>query len=285
MIAARLFTREEKFMEAVSVILEELLVKVMDFLPKAIVAMVVLFISIYLAGLISKIVRKALEKRSVDHEVKLVITNVIRWSVVALGVFVGLQQMGFDLSAFLVSLGVVGFTIGFALQDISKNFVAGMLLLLQQPFDIGDAIEVVSYSGTVLNVDLRATEIRTFDGKIVLIPNADVYSSPITNFSREKNRRLDLIIGVAYDTDLEFARATALEALMQVGGVLDDPAPQVVFSNLGAYSIDFELYFWVNTQENGVLNAKDAAVVAINTAFAQKRIEIPYPVQTVITKE
>ena len=115
-------------MEEVSSVLQELLVKFLTFLPKAMVAMVILVISLYLAGLISKVVRKTLEKRGVDHEAKLVITNITRWSIIALGVFVGLQQMGFDLSAFLVSLGVVGFTIGFALQDISKNFVAGMLL-------------------------------------------------------------------------------------------------------------------------------------------------------------
>ncbi len=92
-------------MEALSVVFQELLVKFLTLLPKAIVAMVILIISLYLAGLISKIVRRVLEKRGIDHEVKLVITNITRWSIIALGVFVGLQQMGFDLSAFLVSLG------------------------------------------------------------------------------------------------------------------------------------------------------------------------------------
>jgi small-conductance mechanosensitive channel len=272
-------------MESISVIFEELLVKFLTLLPKAIVAMVILVVSIYLAGLISKAVNKALEKRDTDHEVKLVITKATRWSVVVVGIFAALQQMGFDLSAFLVSLGVVGFTIGFALQDISKNLVAGMLLLLQQPFDIGNSIEVAGYSGTVMDVDLRATEIRTFDGKTVLIPNADVYTSAITNFSREDNRRIDLTIGVACDTDLELARATALDAAAKIDGVLADPAPQVVYNNFGASSIDFTLYFWVNTQENDILEATDQAVVEINTAFVGKGIEIPYPVQTVLVKQ
>ena len=272
-------------METITAIFQELLVEFLTILPKAIVAMVILFISIYLAGLFSKIMRKALEKRSVDHEVKLVIVNITRWSVVGIGVFMALQQMGFDLSAFLVSLGVVGFTVGFALQDISKNFVAGMLLLLQQPFDIGNTIEVSGFTGTVLNVDLRATEIRTLDGKIVLIPNADVYSHPITNFSREVNRRLEMTIGVACDTNLELARAAVLEAIAGIEGILADPAPQVVFSHFGDSSIDFDLYFWVNTQINDILFAQDSAVVMINAAFAEKGIEIPYPVQTVLVKQ
>lgn len=271
-------------MEQISVVLQELLVKFLTFLPKAIVSMVILVISIYLAGVISRLVQRALQRRKADQEVKLVLTNITRWSVIVLGIFISMQQMGFDLSAFLVSLGVVGFTIGFALQDISKNLVAGMLLLLQQPFDIGQAIEVNGFSGTVLNVDLRATEIQTFDGKIVLIPNADVYTSPITNFSRAINRRLELTLGVAADADLELTRQTALEAVNAIEGVLADPAPQVVFNNFGASSIDFTLYYWVDTKAQGILDARDQAVVRINTAFVEKGIEIPYPVQTVITK-
>ena len=272
-------------MDAISTVFQELLVKLLTILPKAIVAMLILIFSIYLAGLISKAVRKALEKRGTDHEVKLVITNITRWSLIAIGVFVALQQMGFDLSAFLVSLGVVGFTIGFALQDISKNFVAGMLLLLQQPFDIGNVIEIDGFTGTVINVDLRATEIRTLDGKVVLIPNADVYSHPITNFSREDNRRLDLTIGVGCDADLELARETALKAIANIEGLLTDPAPKLAFHNFGNSTIDCTLYFWINTQENGILEAKDAAVVKINSAFAENEIEMPYPVQTVLMKQ
>ena len=272
-------------MDAISTVFQELLVKFLTVLPKAIVAMVILIISIYLAGLISKVVRKALEKRATDHEVKLVITNITRWSLITLGVFVALQQMGFDLSAFLVSLGVVGFTIGFALQDISKNFVAGMLLLIQQPFDIGNVIEIVGFTGTVMNVDLRATEIRTLDGKIVLIPNADVYSHPITNYSRENHRRLDLTIGVACDADLELARNTALNAIANIEGLLDDPAPKLAFHNFGASTIDCTLYFWINTQENGILEAKDAAVVKINSAFSENGIEMPNPFQTMLMKQ
>jgi small-conductance mechanosensitive channel len=271
-------------MESITVVFDDLLTKFLEILPKAIVAMVILVIFLYLAGLVSKIVKRALEKRNTDYEVRLVVTKTTQWSIIISGIFVALQQMGFDLSAFLVSLGVVGFTIGFALQDISKNFVAGLLLLIQQPFDIGDAIEVSGFSGNVVDVDLRATEIRTFDGKTVLIPNADVYTSPITNFSRGDSRRIELTIGVANDTDLELARDTALTAVATIDGGLKDPAPQFVYHNFGASSIDFTIYFWINTQEAGILTAKDQAVVAINRAFFENGIEIPYPVQTVLTK-
>ena len=271
-------------METVTTILQEMLVNFLQFLPKAIVAMVIFFLSIYLAGVVARFVHRALDRRKTDHEINLVLTKVTRWSIIILGIFVALQQMGFDLSAFLVSLGVVGFTIGFALQDISKNFIAGMLILFQQPFDIGDAIKVVDYVGTVINVDLRATEIKTFDGKIVLIPNADVYTSPITNYSRETNRRLELTLGVAYGTDLDLVKSTVMEVVTNLDLVLTDPAPEIAFDKFSASSIDFTLFYWFNAKEQSLSAVRDAVILAINTAFAENGIEIPYPTQMVLMK-
>jgi small conductance mechanosensitive channel len=279
------FSKEFSDMETISVVLQELLVKFLQFLPKAIISMVIFLVSLYLAGVLTKIVRLALDRRKTDQVVKMVLVKITSWSVIILGIFIALQQIGFDLSAFLVSLGVVGFTIGFALQDISKNFVAGLLILLQQPFEIGSVIEVDKYLGTVLNVDLRATEIQTLDGKIVLIPNADVYTRAITNYSRLPKRRLDLSIGVAYGSDLEMVKATVFEVFSRISGILTDPAPQAIFNNFGASSIELMLFFWVNGDDLGLLDAKDAAIVALNQAFEERGIEIPYPTHTVLMKQ
>jgi len=215
----------------------------------------------------------------------MVIIKITRSSIIILGVFISLQQLGFDLSAFLVSLGVVGFTIGFALQDISKNLIAGLLILLQQPFDIGDAIKVDDFAGTVINVDLRATEIRTVDGMIVLIPNADVYTSPITNYSREPNRRLELTLGIAYGSDLELVKQTALEAVASVETVLSEPAPEIGFENFGGSTIDCTLYYWLNVKADNLVMVRDAVVVAINAAFEEKHIEMPFPTQKVLLQQ
>jgi small conductance mechanosensitive channel len=272
-------------MDTFSAILQEMIVKFLEFLPKAILAMVIFFVSLYLAGVITKLVRMALERRDIDNEVKMVVVKVSRWSIIILGIFIALQQMGFDLSAFLVSLGVVGFTIGFALQDISKNFVAGLLLLLQQPFDIGDTVKISDFTGTVENVDLRATEIKTFDGKIVLIPNADVYTSPITNYSRETNRRLELKLGVAYGSDLELVKLTALETVANINTVLTDPAPEITFDNFGSSTIDCTLYYWFNAKVDSLPAVRDVVVMAINSAFEDKNIEMPFPTQKVLLQK
>ena len=271
--------------ETVWNILGTMLANFLAFLPKAIIGMVIFFIGLYLAGWIAKAVRATLTRRKVDHEVTLLASRVARWTVVTVGVFVALQQMGFNLSAFLVSLGVVGFTIGFALQDISKNLIAGLLLLLQQPFDMGDLIQIHDFTGKVTNVNLRATELLLLDGKMVLIPNADVYVSPITNYTREPLRRFDLTIGVAYDSDLELVRDTALETVASVLGVLADPAPSVVFQNFGDSTIEFTLYYWINAHNTDLFNVQNAVFLAINDAFAAKGIEMPYPIQTVLMKQ
>jgi small conductance mechanosensitive channel len=260
---------------------QDLLASFILFLPKVVVSLMVFIATPLLAKLLTRMAQQAMERRQVAPEAILVVRKLVRWGIIILGVTVALQQVDFNVTAFLTGLGVLGFTVGFAIQDVSKNFVAGLLLLLQQPFKIGDGVSIGDYSGSVQAVSLRATEICTWDGKYVLIPNADVFSSAITNFSQASRRRLDLTLGVAYDTDLEAARRAALEAITSIEGVQSDPAPKLVFSAFGASSIDFTLYYWIDTTQVGFLDAKDAAVLRIKRAFEEAGIEIPYPIQTV----
>ena len=144
-------------MDPVSQALQNILANFLEFLPDLIVSLVIFFISLYLAGYLTRLISRTLERRKTDPEIRILVGQISRWAIIILGLILALQQDGFDLSAFLAGLGIIGFTIGFALQDVSKNFVSGLLLLLQQQFDVGDVIEVSGYTGTVANVDLRAT--------------------------------------------------------------------------------------------------------------------------------
>jgi len=270
-------------MENLPITIQTLIAELIKFIPNVIAALVIFFLGFILAGFAVRVVGKALTRRETEGELIHLFSRITKWTVVGFFTITALEQVNFDLTAFLAGLGIVGFTVGFALQDVSKNFIAGLLLLLEQPFDIGEAIEVNGISGTVLTVDLRATEIRTFDGRIVLIPNADVFTSAITNFTRAVQRRINLAVGVAYGSDLEVVRETTLGAIQSIQGVLSDPAPQVVFGNFGESSIDYDLYFWIDTGQIGYFNATDAAVTGINEAFKRKGIEIPYPTRTIIS--
>lgn len=264
---------------------ENLLAQTILFLPKLAVAIVVFVLSLYVAKLAQKWVTRMLRARNTDPELSILLSRSARWIVITFGTVVALQQVNFDVSGFIAGLGIVGFALSFAFQDIAKNFIAGVLLLVQQPFDIGDGIEVAGVGGAVTDIEIRSTTLRTWDGKHIIIPNADVYAATITNFSRSPRRRIEIEIGVAYDTDLDKASAVLLETVSGLPGTLNDPAPQVVFKTFADSSINATVYFWIETATIGLFDAQDQAVKAIKAAFEREGIEIPYPVQTVLLQK
>ena len=168
-----------------------------DVLPNLIAGVLVFIIGLWLARVAKKLTVRTMERRKADEEITLLVGRIVRWAVVVFAGIFALQQTGQDVSALLAGLGILGFTVGFALQDVSANFVAGMLLLIQQPFDLGDLIEVENFTGTVQNVDLRSTELITLDGRHILIPNSTVFTNTIINYTRTTKRRISLDIGVS----------------------------------------------------------------------------------------
>ena len=135
-------------------------------------------------------------------------------------------------------------------------------------------------------ISLRATELRTWDGRRVFIPNGDIFVSSIVNFSRAMRRRIEIPVGIAADSDLDrVARVTLDTIAKNVSGVLTDPVPQVVFSQFGESTIDFKVFYWIDTGEAGVLQAQDEGVRAIKEAFEDQAIEMPYPTHTILMTE
>ncbi|HUM70551.1 MAG TPA: mechanosensitive ion channel [Chloroflexota bacterium] len=271
--------------EAISAALQSILIGFFLFLPKMLAAMVLFVITLYLAAWISKLVRHIMEKRRTDPGITLLVYYITRWGIVIVGMITALRQVNFEVTTFLAGLGILGFTLGFALQDISQNVIAGLLLLIQKPFELGDVIQIDEFIGTVLSVDLRTTELRTRDGHNVLIPNAHVFTEPITNFSRQATWRVSLPVGVAYNSDLELVQRVTLRTIQTLPDVLDDPAPTFHFHTFGDYSIDFTLNFWVDSRITNPVTATHPAIIAIQKAYAQAGIEIPYPIQTEIQVE
>ncbi len=253
-------------------------------LPQVSVGIIIFVVSIYLSRLISKLVVRALKARKTDKEISILLERLVRWGVISLGLVIALQQAGQDVSALLTGLGILGFTIGFALQDVSANFVAGVLLLIQQPFDIGDYIEVAGYDGKVLTVDLRATDMLTGDGRRVTIPNGEVFSNPIINFTRTERRRISLPIGIEYDSDLEKVLEISIKAVCSIDGVLSDPGPAVAYGGFGDTAIDLTIHYWFSTKETSLLKAKNAGILAIKNAYDQAGIGMPFPTQTIELK-
>ena len=278
-------TTEEKIITDPAVIQNNLslwFANLLLFLPRLIAAMVLFVIAVYAAALISSIVQRILTKRRVDPGIALLVFYVTRLSIVIAGAIWALKQVNFDVTAFLAGLGILGFTLGFALQDISQNLIAGFLLLIQKPFELGDTIQIDDYIGVVKLVDLRATELITLDGHNVLFPNAKVFTSPLTNFSREATWRINLPIGVAYDSDLAHVERVTLQAVQTLPDVLDTPAPSLFFHTFNDSSIDFTLQYWIDGRITNPFTAKHPVVMTIQKAYQRENIEIPYPIQTEI---
>ncbi len=252
-------------------------------LPKLAVALLIFLVSLYLAKWVSGMLLRVLERRKVNSGAERLISETVRWSIIVYGSVMALQQFA-DVTAFLAGLGILGFTVGFALQDVMKNFAAGVLLLLQKPFRIGDNIAVASFEGTVTAIDLRSTEIHTFDGRTVIVPNAEVLNHAIINYTRSVHRRVELSVGVAFGSDLEQAQKLTLDAIRQVPALLDDPAPQVVFQNFGDSSMRLTVFYWVDTEKMSLLAAQDAGLKLIKRMFDEHHIHIPYPIRTVLTQ-
>lgn len=267
--------------ENVTLSLQTLVAQFILFLPKLVVALVLFIAGIYAANVLTRLVQHGLERRKVNAEATQVITQITRWALYIMVAVTALQQVDFNLTAFITGLGIIGFTIGFALKDISENFVAGLMLLLQRPFELGDVVHIEEFRGRVTDVSLRATELLTLDGQNVILPNGLVYTSPIVNYSRSPLSRIAVDVGVAYDSDLDHVRRTAVQAIRAVPNVLRDPPPYVIFHTFADSSINLSLFYWIDGSATPQFRASDLAIPALKKAFAEAGIRIPFPIRTV----
>ena len=242
--------------------LQHWLTQILYGIPNVLTALLIFVASIYLARLLSTLVRRFLARRRMVADVVELLARALYWIILLLGIVMALERF-FDVTAFLAGLGIVGFTVGFALQDVMKNFAAGIILLLQQPFRIGEAISVAGFDGTILAMDLRATEMSTFDGRLVSIPNATILTNPIINYTRAPRRRVDITLPVESSGDLEGVRKLVLEAMRAAPGSLSDPAPVVGVEQITAGSVNLLGQFWVDVSKSNPDVSRDAALSRI----------------------
>ena len=249
-------------------------------IPNLITALAIFIVSLYLARVASNLLRRVLNKRKAPAGVTHLLAQLTLWSIIVAGTITALQRF-FNVTAFLAGLGILGFTIGFALQDVMKNFASGVILLLQQPFHVGESIGVKGFDGTVLAIDLRSTEMSATDGRLIILPNAEILANPIINYSRANQRRVDLSLNLPYTSQPDTVRSIFLNAIQNVNGFLSDPKPMVVFHNLTNSAMELNASFWVDMTKSDPAQAKDAVLMQIRSALKKEGIDIPHPVQAV----
>ncbi len=237
------------------------------------------------AGLAAWAVRRLVVKataRAAEPLVARLLGRLAAAIVFALGFVYALQQVGVSIAPLLGLAGLLGLAFAFAFQDILSNFLAGVFMSLRRPFSQGDEIIAAGYEGRVEDIQLRALTLTTFDGERVYIPNAEVWQNAIINHTERGIRRTTLEVGVAYDTDLRRAKQVILEALAQVDGVEPEPAPQCLWHEFGASSINAAVRYWHEPSVASMWRVRDAVAIAVKEALDAADIEIPFP-QRVVT--
>ena len=249
-------------------------------LPNVLTALLIFAASYYAGILLSRLLAGVLKRNSAEPGVSYLLAQILKWTVISLGFITALQRF-FNVTAFLTGLGIIGFTIGFALQNIMQNFVSGIILLVQQPFKVGDDVNISGFEGNVQKIGLRTTEVRLRNGLLAFLPNAEVLAQPILNLSRANGFRVELPVSIPYEADTEEVRAAILAEVKSIPGCLDTPAPQVLFHTFGHSSIDMNVLFWINNRVTDANISKDLALTKIKRAFETLGVDVPYPAQVI----
>ena len=232
----------------------------------------------FMQYLVVRAVRRTPGGTSVEHALSRVIAIV----GVTLSLLTALSTMGVDINALIAALGLTSLAIGLALKDTIENAITGVLLLIQRPFKVGDVIKVSDVTGTVADVAIRTTNIKTFDGLHVLIPNRHVYNEVITNWTYYPQRRVTMTVGVAYETDLTRAYRVLSEAVAATPGVLTEPAPLVSFEGFDESSLRMVFRFWIEWQATNAVNLQTQLTQVIMDVARREGIHIPFPIRTVM---
>ena len=237
----------------------------------------ILFVSVQLANFVRKLVNHGLDSARIhiSHLLRRMIVATTRNLIVIFGVLIAISQLGISLGPLLAGLGVIGFIIGFALQDTLSNFASGLMILIYRPFDVGDVVEAGGVNGKVSHMSLVNTTFMTFDNQSMVVPNNLIWASVITNVTAQRTRRIDLTIGVSYADDIEKVEAVLHEVVAAHDAVLADPEPNIRLHELADSSVNFIVRPWVKTDD--YWETYWALTKAIKLRLDSEGISIPFP--------
>lgn len=223
--------------------------------------------------------------RQQSASLKILLSRLAYVATLILGILVMVTIIvpSFTPASLVSALGVGGVAIGFAFKDIFQNFLAGILLLLTEPFKLNDQIKYKDFEGTVESIQTRATTIKTYDGRRVVIPNAELFINTVTVNTAYDKRRLQYDIGIGYGDDIATARRLIIEAMRSVDGVLADPAPDAIVVDLAGSSVNLRARWWINPPRRAdIMDAQDQVLEAIKNTLTAHGIDLPYPTQQIL---
>ena len=253
-------------------------------LPRIVLAALLVGV-FYLVGKgVRVLVRRNAKRRGAHGTLELAIGRLAQAGIILVGVLIAVTAAfpSFTPADLISTLGIGGVAIGFAFKDIFQNFLAGILILVTRPFIVGDQIRFKDYEGTVEDIQTRATYIKTYDGRRVIIPNGELYTNSVTVNTAFAQRRWEYDIGIGYGDDVEQARAIILHALQQAEDVMPDPAVDVIVVDLAASSVNLRARWWTQSRIADGLAAQDRVLTRVKRALVDAGIDLPFPTHQVL---
>jgi len=246
-------------------------------------AFAVLIIGLVLAGIISRWVERAMTRSSrFEPTVANFLSSVVKYALWALVLVTVLAQFGVETTSILAALGGMALAVGLALQGTLSNVASGVMILVQKPFKVGEAISAGAVTGTVQQIGLFTTELKQFDGLFVMVPNSELWNQAIVNFTRHATRRLELVVGIGYGDSMDQARRELLALAEADDRVLDDPAPVTFVNSLDDSSVGIGMRVWFKTPD--YLGLSWDLTEAAKARFDETGISIPFPQREIVQR-
>jgi small conductance mechanosensitive channel len=259
--------------------MEDLISKVIEFLTiygiKVIAAIAVFIIGRWVAQFLTNLTRKIMAQRKVDPTLISFSANLAYVGLLVFVIIAALGQLGIQTTSFIAVIGAAGLAIGLALQGSLSNFASGFLMIIFRPFNVGDYIEGAGTAGTVEEIEIFTTTLKTPDNKTVIVPNASLTSENIVNWTVKGTRRVDLVMGIGYDDDIDKAKKVMADVIAADDRILKDPAPQIAMVELADSSVNFVVRPWVKSDD--YWSVYFDLTEQIKKAFDAQGISIPYP--------
>jgi small conductance mechanosensitive channel len=242
----------------------------------------ILCIGLWLSGRLGNLIRKlGVKYPELDVTLFNFLGSLARWGGIALTIVVVLGQFGVQTTSLIALIGAAGLAIGLALQGTLSNLAAGVMLLIFRPFKVGDYVSAGGHSGTVEDISLFTTKLVSVDNVLTIVTNGDIWASAVTNYSAKDTRRLDLVFGVSYSTDLKQTEQALRDVIAEDDRIHSDPAePFVAVTNLGDSSVEFTIRVWCASSDYWALRFD--MLQAVKETFDARGIDIPFPTTTIV---
>lgn len=242
---------------------------------KMVIALLILFVGVFIARTVSRTMVVRLDKSKVDNAVVSFIAAIVRTIIIVAALLMALSHVGIQTTSFIAILGAAGLAVGLALQGSLSNFASGVLIMIYRPFKSGDYVDAGGIAGTVQRIELFTTVLKTPDAKIVVVPNSQITGAAITNFSEEPIRRVDMVIGVSYNANLQKTKQVLMDVIMSDERTLQEPAPRVAVTELADSSVNLIVRPWVKADDYWPMYWD--SMERIKDALDANDIGIPFP--------